>query len=243
MLSNFLDDIYKRQNSKIAEGCKRFFRTQKGEYSYHDVFLGVPAPVLRKIAKNYFKTLTLQDLNNAIQNKYHEVRSCTLMVLILQYQHTNNTETKKQIFDFYLSNINYINNWDLVDISASNIIGNYLFHHNQKSSQEIIQKLANTEHLWSQRIAIVSTHYFIKQKQYNITLNLSEKFCRHKHDLIHKATGWMLREIGKQDKKVLVEFLNKNIKIMPRITLSYAIEKFDKKEKENFISIRNKTLS
>lgn len=243
MQNRFLDDIYKHQNEQIAEGCKRFFKTQKGEYSHHDIFLGVPAPILRKIAKTYFKNLTLKDLNAIIKNKHHEIRACAIMVLILQYQKTNNPNIRKEIRDFYLSNTKHINNWDLVDISASNIIGHYLYNYNHKNSQQILQKLADTEHLWSQRIAIVSTHYFIKQNQYDITLRLSEKFFDHKHDLMHKAVGWMLREIGKRDKKVLTDFLNKNISNIPRITLRYAIEKFDKTEKEVFISKRNKTLS
>lgn len=243
MLNKFLVDICEHQSPKIAEGCKRFFKTKEGEYSYHDLFLGVPAPILRKIAKNYFKNLTLKDLNITIQDKYHEVRACSLMVLILQYQKKEDEKTRKNIFDFYLSNTNHINNWDLVDISAANIVGNYLYKYNQKNSQQILYKLANTEHLWSQRIAIVATHYFIKQKQYDLTFELSKKFFTHQHDLIQKAVGWMLREVGKQDKLVLKSFLEKYSESMPRSTLRYALEKFNNTERKYFLHVRNKSLS
>ena len=243
MLNEFLDDIYKHQNPKIAEGCKRFFKTKEGEYSYHDLFLGVPAPILRKIAKNHFKNLTLKDFNISIQDKYHEIRACTLMVLILQYQKCRDAQKRKQMFEMYIANTDYINNWDLVDISAANIVGNYLYNYNRKNSQQILYKLANTEHLWSQRIAIVATHYFIKQKQYDLTFELSKKFFTHQHDLMHKAVGWMLREVGKQDKLVLKSFLEKYSESIPRNTLRYAIEKFNDTERKNFLHMRNKSLS
>lgn len=243
MQNIFLDEIYTHENHKTAEGCKRFFKTQKGEYAYGDMFLGVPAPILRKIAKKYYNTLSLKDLNNALKNKYHELRACALMVLILQYQKSREVRKRKQIFELYLANTDYINNWDLVDISAANIVGNYLFNDNQENSQQILYKLANTEHLWSQRIAIVATHYFIKQKQYDITFELSKKFFTHQHDLMHKAVGWMLREIGKQDISALRSYLNKYSECMPRTTLRYAIEKFDKEERKKFLSVKYKNLS
>jgi len=235
MKNKFLNDILKHKNPQIAENSKRFFKTQKGEYSEHDIFLGVQAPLLRKIAKIYFKELNIEDFSILITNKYHEVRACALMALILKYKKANNEQSRRQIFQFYMANTKYINNWDLVDISASNIIGHYLFNYNKTNSQQVLLSLANQESLWAQRIAIVATHYFIKQNKYDTTLALSKKLLNHKHDLMHKAIGWMLREVGKQNKDILVNLLETNINIMPRTTLRYAIEKFNENERKTFL--------
>lgn len=214
-----LEEIKSFADDGQAIHLSRFFKTGKGEYGEGDIFLGIKVPVIRAIAKKYYKTITLNDIQILITNPYHEVRLLALLLMVFIYE---NTDLKEEIFNLYLKNIRYINNWDLVDLSCPKLVGNYVY---VNKFPEIIYKLADSSHLWSNRIAVVSQYYFIKRGDFSLLLELSEKFLTHKHDLMHKAVGWMLREMGKVDEKPLYEFLDKHHKIMPRTMLRYSIEK------------------
>lgn len=224
-----LDEIQSLEDEKQAQHLMRFFKTGKGQYGEGDKFLGIKVPVTRALAKKYYKELSLKDIQKLIDNEYHEVRLCGLLMLVLQYEKTDN---KENIVSLYLKNVKNINNWDLVDLSAPKIIGKHVF---ETKSKEIIFDLANSNHLWSERIAVVSQWYIIRQKDFSMILELSEKFLTHKHDLMHKATGWMLREMGKVDEKPLYDFLDKFYTKMPRTMLRYAIEKLPADKKAHYM--------
>ena len=217
-------------NPEKKEFYPRFFKTGKGEYGEGDLFLGVVVPDIRKVAKNNL-SLSLPDIEKVLHSNYHECRACALFILVEKFKKTKDTVEKKEIFDFYLSQTRYINNWDLVDLSAKDIVGNYLLDKNR----EILYKLADSSLLWDQRISVISTFSFIKEKDFHDILALSEKFLTHKHDLIHKATGWMLREVGKKDKSTLCQFLDKFHKKMPRTMLRYSIEKLTPEERSFYM--------
>ncbi|PXV62205.1 3-methyladenine DNA glycosylase AlkD [Dysgonomonas alginatilytica] len=207
-----------------------FFKTGKGQYGEGDKFIGVVVPDIRKIAKAN-KTLSFDEVTKLLNNEYHECRMCALFILIEQYKKSKE-EDKKLLVDFYLTHSHRINNWDLVDLSAKDILGEYLL---DKKDRSILYKLAKSDLLWDQRIAVIATHAFIKKNDFNDILRLSEELLPHKHDLMHKATGWMLREAGKRDKKVLLDFLDKHYRKMPRTMLRYSIEKLTPEEKAYYM--------
>lgn len=202
-----------------------FFQTGKGQYAEGDKMLAVSVPDQREIAKKYYLTATFEDVKKLLTSLYHEDRLTGLLILTYQMVKTNKQQQKK-IVDFYLANLDRVNNWDLVDLSAYKILGKYLLD----KPRTILYKLSRSKHLWSERVAMVATLEFIRQNQFEDTLKLAEKYLNHKHDLIHKATGWMLREVGKRDEKVLRDFLDKFAKQMPKIMFRYAIEKIDYKK-------------
>lgn len=208
-------------DEKAAEHAKRFFKTGKGEYAEGDLFYGLNTPTVKKIVKKYVKTVSLETIENLLHNQYHEARCIALLFLVDIYGKAD-FDLKNQIYNLYLRNVSYINNWDLVDITAYKIVGNYIYFNKDYTD---IYKLADSGHLWSERISVVSQYYLIKKHDFTLILELSEKFLTHKHDLMHKAVGWMLREMGKVDEKLLYDFLDKNYKIMPRTMLRYSIEK------------------
>jgi len=220
-MSKILKDIYSHRNKNKGELLSRFFKTSKGQYGEGDVFWGLTVPVSRKIAEKY-KDISITEVKSLLKNKVHEVRLIGILVLVHRYKNGIDKE-KSKIFNFYLKNIKYVNNWDLVDLSAPNIVGDYLFN---KRDEKVLFKLASSKNLWEQRIAIVSTYAFIKKNDLDWTFKIAKMFLDHKHDLIHKATGWMLREVGKRDVKKLRKFIDENISKMPRTMLRYAIEKF-----------------
>lgn len=209
----------------------RFFRTGKGQYGEGDIFYGLTVPTSRKIASKYIE-INLKDLEEVIKNKVHEIRLIALIILNTKYKRAKTEKEREALVKFYLKNISYINNWDLVDVSAYNILGAYL---KDKSDRDILIKLSQSGKLWSERIAIVSTFAFIKNNDLDLIFHFGEYFLNHKHDLIHKALGWMLREAGKRDEKRLKEFLEKNKNKMPRTMLRYAIEKFTDKERKEYL--------
>jgi 3-methyladenine DNA glycosylase AlkD len=204
------------ENAKVAQS---FFKTGKGEYGFGDIFIGVKVPILRLIAKEY-QDLSIDDLGILIKSKIHEHRLMALVILVNQFKRAT-SENQKRLFNFYLKNKANINNWDLVDISAPGVVGAYLF---DKDRSELY-RLVKSKVLWDRRIAIISTFYFIRQNDFKDTLKLSEILLSDKHDLMHKAVGWMLREVGKKDIKAMEKFLDKNISQMPRTALRYAIER------------------
>lgn len=225
MLNQLKKDLREAGDKKKAEICASFFKTGKGEYGEEYIFLGVTTPEQRKIAKKY-ANLKIGDLRKLLSSKIHDHRSITLYILISQYNKADKKE-KKKFFDFYLKNIENVNSWGLVDSSAPHIIGDYLLDKNRR----ILYKLAKSKNLWKRRVAIIATYGFIKENQFKDTLKISEILLNDKHDLIHKAVGWMLREVGNRDQKTEEQFLKKYYRKMPRTMLRYAIEKFDEKKR------------
>ncbi|MEM0465944.1 MAG: DNA alkylation repair protein [Candidatus Pacearchaeota archaeon] len=221
--------ILENKNLEKAKLLSRFFKTNKGEYGEGDFFLGITVPVQKKIVKE-FKELDLNSLQELLNSKFHEKRSISLLILIEQFKKADDNK-KKEIYEFYLKNSKKINNWDLVDLTAPNIIGKYLLD----KPRDILYKLAESENLWERRIAILSTFSFIRQNDFNDCLNISKILLNDSHDLIHKAVGWMLREIGKRDRRILENFLIYNYKKMPRTMLRYAIEKFPELKRKKFL--------
>jgi len=202
-----------------------FFKTGKGEYGYGDIFLGVTAPDLRGIAKKFSQEISLQELTELIRSPIHEVRLCALIILVNKYK----KEDSDKIYRYYLKHLNSVNNWDLVDTSAPHIVGDYLNKNPEKS--KILLEFSRSENLWIRRISIVSTLAFIKNNEFNKTLEIAKLLLSDDHDLIHKAVGWMLREIYKRDEVLIKRFLRQNYAQIPRTTLRYAIERMDKEER------------
>ena len=204
-----------------------FFKTGKGQYGYGDKFIGVRMPDLRKIAKQYHQKVSFDNISTLLNSSIHEVRHCGLIMLVYQYPKGD----QHKIYEFYSANFASINNWDLVDTTAPNIVGNYLF--NKPDKTEILQNYAYSENLWTRRIGIVSTFVFIKNNCFEPTLEISQSLLGDKQDLIHKATGWMLREVYKRDATLVKHFLKQNYAQLPRTTLRYAIERMDKQERRD----------
>ena len=217
-----------------ARHLQRFFKTSKGEYGYGDVFLGVTVPQIRKIANEY-KDLTLPQIDKLMASKFHEVRFCGLVILTLQFKSSSESIVHKKIFDFYLKQVKAerVNNWDLVDVSAP-IIGQYLI--GLGSSNQLLLKMARSKSLWQRRVAIVFTFAFIREGIPQPTVVVAQELLHDDQDLIHKATGWMLREMGKRNPIELRRFLEKNVSVMPRTMLRYAIEKFSETERKKWLA-------
>lgn len=232
-MSKITDALQAIATPERAKASAWFFKTGKGQYGEGDVFIGVSNPDLRAVCKNY-KTLTLSELQDLLNSPIHEYRFAALVILVEQMKKAKD-ETRQKIYDFYLDNAYNINNWDLVDCSARDIVGAYLFD----KDRSILYDMARTNHLWTQRIAIIATSYFINHQQFYDTLKISEISLSHKHDLIHKAVGWMLREAWKRGGERTVEdFLEQNIGRMPRTALRYAIEKMTDERKKYFMTLR-----
>lgn len=212
-----------------AEFLLGFFKTGKGQYGEGDIFLGITVPKQRQIAKRYVN-LSLSDIQTMLNNKIHEFRLVALFILVYKYTKADE-KGRKEIADFYLKNTKKVNNWDLVDSSAGYILGEYL----ADKDKSILYKLARSENLWEKRIAIIATQGFIRRFQFEDTLKIAEMLINDKHDLIHKAVGWMLREVGNRDINTLYKFLDKHYQKMPRTMLRYAIEKFEKPKKEFYM--------
>ncbi len=230
-MDQVIDAVHAHANPEKAKLLMRFFKTGKGEYGEGDLFLGIMVPVQRSIAKQFWKELTLNDVRSLLKNRYHEVRLIALMILIEQMKKADE-KMKKKIFDLYLASTKYINNWDLVDLSSHRIVGEYL----QDKDRSILYELARSPLLWNRRISIISCFAFIRSGDYRDALALSELLLKDKHDLMHKAVGWMLREIGKKDRAMEEQFLRKHAKTMPRTMLRYAIEKFDDETRKAYLA-------
>lgn len=222
-------ELKKIANKEKAELLKRYFKTGKGEYGEGDVFIGISVPENRKIAIKY-SGLPLQAVEQLLLSKIHEERFVALEILVYKYD-KGDERARQEIYDFYMKNLSGINNWDLVDTSAPYIVGRHLF--NRK--RDILYGLAKSDTLWKRRIAIISSYYFIKKNDFHDALKISEMLLRDKHDLIHKAVGWMLREIGNKNRDVEEKFLRKHYKSMPRTMLRYAIEKFPENTRKAYL--------
>ena len=226
MLKKLKNDLKKAGNKKQATLLQRFFKTGPGQYGEGDIFLGIKVPVQRAIAKKY--DLGLKEIQKLLDSGIHEERLVGLFILIKKYV---KSEDKKEIFNFYLKNTKRVNNWDLVDLSSHKIMGNYLLDKKRK----ILYKLAKSKNLWERRISIISTFAFIDNNDFKDALKIAEIHLEDSHDLIHKAVGWVLREIGKKDKKVLEGFLKKHYKQMPRTMLRYSIERFEENLRQKYL--------
>ena len=221
-LGDLKKELRKYANAEKATFFPRFFKTGKGEYGEGDQFIGVTVPNVRTVAKQ-FKNLPLKDIKSLLYSPIHEERLVALLILVDQFQ-KGNEETRRTIFDFYLSHTKQVNNWDLVDLTAPYIVSKYLLD----EPRGILYKLAQSNNLWERRIAIIATYQFIwKAKEYKNTFKIAEILLSDKHDLIQKAVGWMLREVGKRISQDTEEdFLRKNYHKMGRTALRYAIERF-----------------
>jgi 3-methyladenine DNA glycosylase AlkD len=253
-------DLKKAENLQKAKHLMGFFKTGKGEYGEGDIFLGIVVPKSREIAEKY-SDLDLKQLGELIKSKYHEERLIALFILVNKYQTTNH---KKICFHFYIKHMKWINNWDLVDLSAPKIVGEHLLNYSSGVLSKVIPpasarskeshmravgspssfatplqfliNLAQSKNIWERRIAVLATFAFIKNNIFNESLKIAEMLLKDEHDLIHKAVGWMLREIGKRDQAVEIKFLNKYYKKMPRTMLRYAIERFPTKLRLHYLS-------
>lgn len=232
LLSQLKKELKENSDLEKAKLSQRFFKTGKGEYGEGQKFLGIDTPTKSKIAKKYTE-LSLEDLQNLLESNIHDYKFIALVILINKFQKADEKE-RKEIFDLYIKNTKNINNWDLVDISAPHIVGQYLLNKDRK----ILYKLAKSENLWEKRISIISTFSFIRENQFEDTLKISEILLNDEHDLIHKAVGWMLREVGNRDRKVEEKFLTKHYKNMPRTMLRYAIEKFPENLRKSYLESR-----
>ncbi len=233
LLVKITKELKSLKNPDRAKVSAWFFKTGQGQYGQGDVFLGINVPNQREIAKKY-KHLTLPEIKTLLKSPFHEFRFTALEILVMQFEKGENNQ-KQKIFKFYIQNSKNINNWDLVDTSAPYIVGEHLLG----KERSILYKLAKSNNLWQKRIAIVATLAFIRQGQFADTLNISKLLLKDNHDLIHKAVGWALREVGKKNKKVVEKFLRDNYKNLPRTTLRYAIEKFSKPERLTYLKLKH----
>ncbi len=224
-------DLRSYASLEKAKILQRFFKTGKGEYGEGDEFLGIVVPNIRKLCKKYYKEMSFEDVGYFLRSKIHEFRLFAILVLTYMYEKASR-DSQKEIYLYYIKNIKYINNWDLVDLSSPKIVGDYLLD----KDRSILNEMILSKNMWEQRIAILATFTFIKNNEYEEILYFSKLLINHPHDLIHKALGWMLREVGKRDVAVLRDFLDKNYSDMPRTMLRYSIEKFDKEERLMYLN-------
>ena len=224
------DEIQALANKEIAKHSLRFFKTSKGEYGYGDVFLGVRTPQIRLIAKKYIDISTT-DMKTIIKSKYHEERLLGLIILVNKYSKAKDEKVRNQLYKIYVSSFKYVNNWDLVDVTCPHVIGKHLMN----KERSILYSWAKSNDLWTKRIAIVSTHWFIRKNDLDDTFKIAEILLNDEHDLIHKAVGWMLREAGKRDLEKEEIFLKKHYKNMPRTMLRYSIEKFPEPKRQKYL--------
>ncbi len=217
-------------NPEIAEHSQRFFKTGLGDYGEGDKFLGIRVPVLRKQAKQ-LKDVPFEVASQLLSSEYHEERLLCLLILVLQFS-KGTTKQQQIIYRFYLKHTQFVNNWDLVDTSAEYIVGAYLLTRNRKP----LYRLARSEMLWERRIAIMSTYHYIKKSEFDDTMKLAEILRQDQEDLIHKAVGWMLREVGKRQLDLEEKFLKRYYQQLPRTMLRYAIEKFPQEKRLAYLS-------
>jgi 3-methyladenine DNA glycosylase AlkD len=229
MIKNIQKELKRLGNKEYATRLQKYFKTGKGEYGEGDRFLGIQVPVLRKIVKKY-RNISIDEASELIKSPFHEERLLSIFLMVELFKSASDKE-KEKIFTIYLSNTKFINNWDLVDASAGHIVGNYLFTRDKKP----IYLLAGSKNVWERRISIMSTSYFIGYNKFVDALKIAEMLLGDEDDLIHKAVGWMLREIGKRDFELEERFLEKYYKIMPRTMLRYAIEKFPEEIRKSYL--------
>jgi 3-methyladenine DNA glycosylase AlkD len=226
-----------RDTKKDVKSLEKFFKVFPGGYGEGDKFIGVSVPNQRKIANQHVKEATLDDIQDLLNSGIHEHRLTALFLLVKKYQKAKYLDEREKMAGLYLDNLDRVNGWDLVDSSAQFIVGPHV-HETKKFG--ILDALAESNHLWKQRVAIIATFYLIRQENYEHALRISEKLVSHPHDLIQKAVGWMLREIGNRSMKDELAFLEKHAKTMPRTMLRYAIEKFDPELRAKYLRMGQK---
>lgn len=232
MVHEIISALKELGDPERADHSRRYFKTGKGEYGEGDIFLGIRVPEVRSCARRFRET-SLEDVLELLKSPYHEARLLSLFMLVARYSKAGDAE-KSTIYQAYLDNTRYVNNWDLVDSSASYIVGDYLLERNRK----ILYRLARSKSLWERRISIISTSRFIRDDDFSDTLAISELLLHDREDLIHKAAGWMLREVGNRDMAVEEAFLARHYREMPRTMLRYAIEKFPEKKRQAYLKGR-----
>jgi 3-methyladenine DNA glycosylase AlkD len=225
-ISKRLQKMGDKEDARFLQG---FFKTGVGQYGEGDIFLGIRVPAIRKLAKEY-KNLQLKEILLLLKSPYHEIRLFALILFVNTFAQSDETIQMK-IYDLYVANTRYINNWDLVDISAPNIVGAFLF----TKSRKPLYQLVRSKTLWERRIAVLATFYFIKNNQFDDSLKIAGILLQDKEDLIHKAVGWMLREVGKRDINCAETFLQKHCRTMPRTMLRYAIERFTPSKRRKYL--------
>jgi 3-methyladenine DNA glycosylase AlkD len=216
-------------NSEHAAISQRFFKTGPDEYGEGDIFIGIRVPVLRKLVKE-FKDLPFREIEILLRSPIHEERLLAILLFVRIFKKSDD-DVKKNVYDLYLKSTEFINNWDLVDVSAEHIVGAYLMDKNKRP----LYRLAKSKNLWDRRISIMATFHFVKRHEFSETLKISNMLISDRHDLIHKACGWMLREIGKRDLKTEETFLKEHYKKMARTMLRYAIEKFPENKRQRYL--------
>lgn len=229
-----VSDLKKLANPRKAIDLQRFFKTGPGDYAEGDIFLGIVVPQTRIIAKKY-TDLSLTEIKRLTESVFHEVRFCGLLILVSQFEKAKTRAIQKRFFNFYLTQLKagYINNWDLIDVTGIRL-GAYLI--NEKNSLMIMRKLAKSKNLWERRMSIIFTFAFQRSGDLKPTLVIADLLLEDDHDLIHKAVGWALREVGKKDGPMLRNYLRINVDQMPRTTLRYAIEKFSATERKRWLN-------
>jgi len=234
MVQSLKSDLNKLATPQKAKASEWFFKTDPGQYGEGDQFIGVTVPEQRSIARKY-KDLPLSQAEQLLKSPIHEERLVALIILVERFKSANrqsDQETQKEIYDFYLSHTDRVNNWDLVDLSADYIVGAYL----ADKPKSVLYKLAKSKNLWERRIAMIATYYYIRQSEAKYTLEIADVLIHDSHDLIQKAVGWMLREVGKRcSEKALTDFLDKHAPEMPRTALRYAIERFPPEKRQKYL--------
>lgn len=229
-----LSELQSVGSPEKAAHLSRFFKTGPGQYGEGDRFLGVVVPQTRSIAKAN-KAMPLDELQRLLDSSWHEARLCALLVLVYRFQDKKTPEAEREkMYRFYLKNTRRCNNWDLVDLSCRDIVGEYLVNRDRS----VLYELAASDNLWEQRISIVCTWAFIRRSDFTDTLALAERLMTHKHDLMHKAVGWMLREVGKRDRDTLTDFLECYATQLPRTALRYAIEHYPEDRRQYFLKMK-----
>lgn len=231
MIKAIVNDLEQVSNKTKSDILSHFFKTGKGEYAEGDIMIGITVPNSRLIAKKYFKLINYDDIHKLLSSKIHEYRLTALLILVEKFSKMKDESEKKILIEFYLKNTKYINNWDLVDLSCYKILGVWLLDKNK----DILFTLAKSSDLWEQRISIVSCMHFIRNEEYNTFIKIAETLLNHPHHLIHKAIGWLLREMGKRNIEIEKAFLKKHYKNMPRTCLRYSIERFPEDERQKYL--------
>lgn len=229
MHRQILQDLLELANPEDAKGAKRFFKAEPGGYAQGDTFLGIRAPVIKQLVKTYRQT-ELTELVALLGSHYHEARHLALSLMVYQFERSKEP-LRSEIYHTYLANTEHVNNWDLVDCSCYKIVGAYLID----KPRDVLYRLVESDSLWERRIAMVATYWLIKNNQFDDTLKLATLLLDDKHDLMHKAVGWMLREMGNRNQHLLINFLAENYDAMPRTALRYAIEKFPKPTRDKYL--------
>lgn len=221
---------------KKAAHSQRFFKTGKGEYGEGDIFLGLNLVQINAMVKEYTAIVTLNEVEKLLHSEFHEVRTLAVCILVKKFEKAKKDFAAKiAIVELYLRNVAHINNWDLVDISAYKILGAFVY---EQEDSTILYELSDSQHLWSERMSVVSCMYLIKRDKFEDIKFMAVKFLSHKHDLMHKAVGWMLREMGKRNLDELCSFLNNYASQMPRTMLRYAIEKLPSEERKKYMQMK-----